>query len=66
MAYPSANPLMSGWLLGEGLIEDRAALVDAPLGQGHVILFGFDPLYRAQAYATFKVLFNAIFYPRGH
>lgn len=65
MTYPSANPLMSGWLLGEGFIENRAALVDAPLGNGHVILFGFDPLYRAQAYATFKVLFNAIFYPRA-
>jgi hypothetical protein len=64
MTYPGADPLMSGWLLGENLIESRAALMDAPLGKGHVILFGFDPLYRAQAFATFKVLFNAIFYPR--
>lgn len=66
MTYPGANPLMSGWLLGEGLIENRAALMDAPLGHGHVILFGFDPIYRSQAYATFKVLFNALFYPQAH
>ena len=49
----------SGWLLGEKLIAKRAALVDAKVGQGHVVLFGFRPQYRAQSYQAFKLLFNA-------
>jgi Zinc carboxypeptidase len=60
--YPDGNPLMSGWLLGDGLIQDRAALVDAPLGHGHVVLFGFRPQYRGQSYATYKMLFNSLLY----
>ena len=60
--YPDGNPLMSGWLLGDGLIQNRDALVDATLGKGHVVLFGFQPQYRGQAYATYKMLFNSLFY----
>src|SRR5208282_3606114 len=61
-SYPNGNPLMSGWLLGSGLIENQGALMDAPLGRGHVVMFGFRPGYRGQSYATYKMLFNAIFY----
>ena len=61
-SYPNGNPLMSGWLLGSSLIENQAALMDAPLGHGHVVMFGFSPQYRGQSYATYKMLFNALFY----
>jgi hypothetical protein len=53
---------MSGWLLGDNLIQGQAALMDAPLGRGHVVLFGFRPQYRGQSYATYKMFFNALFY----
>jgi hypothetical protein len=62
--YPNGNPLMSGWLLGEGLLQNRSALMDAPLGRGHVVLFGFRPQYRGQSYGTFKMFFNALYYFR--
>ncbi|HYM12524.1 MAG TPA: M14 metallopeptidase family protein [Bryobacterales bacterium] len=61
LKYPPGNPLVSGWLLGPKLIENRAAVMDAPVGKGHIILFGMRPQYRAQSYATFKLFFNGLF-----
>jgi hypothetical protein len=61
MRYPeSENPLLSGWILGDNLIRGRAAMVEAKIGKGRVILFGFRPQYRAQSLATFPLLFNSI------
>jgi hypothetical protein len=60
--YPENGLLASGWLVGEKVIAGRAALVDAPMGSGHVVLFGMRPQYRAQSYLTFKMFFNALVY----
>lgn len=61
-SYPEKGVLASGWLLGEKYITRRAAIVDAPLGSGHIVLFGVRPQYRAQSYQAFKLLFNALLY----
>lgn len=53
---------MSGWLLGDQLLQGHSALVNAPLGKGHVVMFAFRPQYRGQSYRTFKLLFNALYY----
>jgi hypothetical protein len=60
--YASENLLMSGWIYGEKLIQQKSAALDIPYGNGKVILFGFPVQYRGQPYGTFKLLFNAIFY----
>ena len=58
-AYPTHDLLMSGWLLGEPMIAGRAAVVDAVLGRGQVVLLGFGAQHRGQTHGTFKFLFNS-------
>ncbi|MBI1353173.1 MAG: peptidase M14 [Acidobacteria bacterium] len=62
LRYPGQNVLASGWLLGEELIAARSAVMDVPVGRGRVVLFGIRPQYRGQSNATFKMVFNGLFY----
>lgn len=60
--YPETGVLASGWLEGEKVIGGKAALIDAPMGSGHAVLFGMRPQYRGQSYLTFKLFFNSLLY----
>jgi glutamine amidotransferase-like uncharacterized protein len=63
-SYGAGNPVASGWILGPERLADKAALVEAPVGDGSVVLFGFQPNYRAHSVATWPLLFNALTAPR--
>jgi hypothetical protein len=58
--YPKDNILKSGWLQGESFIADRIAIAEVKLGKGRMVLMPLKVQQRAQPYATFKLLFNAI------
>jgi hypothetical protein len=58
--YGQANPVQSGWILGPEKLAGKVALVEATAGQGSIVLFGFQPNYRAQTVATWPLLFNAM------
>jgi hypothetical protein len=60
--FSSRSPLRSGWAWGQHYLESGVAVVDAKLGRGRVLLFGPQITFRAQSHATFKFLFNAIYY----
>jgi hypothetical protein len=62
MQFPS-NPddmLLSGVLVGGQSLVGRAQVVDAPVGQGHVVMFAIRPFWRWQTQGTFFLGFNTI------
>jgi hypothetical protein len=63
--YGSGNPALSGWILGPDKVAGKAALIEATVGRGSVVLFGFQPDYRSQTVATWPLLFNALAVQRG-
>ncbi len=56
----SGNALVSGWLLGAERLQGKAALVEATVGKGKVVLYGFRPQYRGQSTSTLPLIWDAI------
>jgi hypothetical protein len=63
--FDSARSLRSGWAWGQQYLEGATAIADARVGDGTVILIGPLVAFRAHPHATFKVLFNAVYYGRA-
>jgi hypothetical protein len=53
--------LVSGMLAGGRELALRPAIVDVPKGQGHVVLFANNPMWRHQTQGSHFLLFNAMF-----
>jgi len=52
--------LLDGLLDKGGSIAEHPVVVDAHLGQGNVLLFGNNPVYRGETVGTYAMVFNAI------
>jgi hypothetical protein len=46
-------------LAGASELANRPAIVDVPVGRGHVLLFATNPMWRHQTQGAFFLLFNA-------
>jgi hypothetical protein len=62
LSFPQ-NPndmLLSGTLANGQFLANRAAVVDVPLGKGHVVMFALRPFWRWQTQGTYSLGFNTI------
>ncbi len=51
--------LISGMLAGGSELAARPAVIDVPVGKGHVVMFANNPMWRHQTQGSFFLLFNA-------
>ncbi|HEX8560674.1 MAG TPA: M14 family zinc carboxypeptidase [Pyrinomonadaceae bacterium] len=58
-ASDEKNLLVSGMLAGGQELANAPAVVDVPVGRGHVVLFATNPMWRHQTQGAFFLLFNA-------
>ena len=56
----SRDLFVSGLLDGGDEIAQRAAIIDVPQGNGHVLLFSTNPFWRGQTKGSYFLIFNAI------
>jgi hypothetical protein len=52
--------LLSGLLSNQTAIAEHAIVVDAHLGEGNVLLFANNPVYRGETVGSYPLVFNAI------
>jgi hypothetical protein len=62
LSYPTdpTDLLLSGELVGGEALAGNVALVDAPLGSGHVVLFGNRPFWRNEPHGNYFLWFNTM------
>ncbi len=53
------NLWISGMLAGASELAGAPAVVDVPLGRGHIVLFANNPMWRQETQGSFMLLLNA-------
>jgi hypothetical protein len=56
---PEKDLLISGMLGGGSELAGKPAVVDAPLGKGHILIFSSNPFWRMETTGSYMLLFNA-------
>ena len=60
--FQGAEPLDSGWAWGQQYLDGGTAVAAAVVGEGKVFLLGPEVNFRDQPHATYKLLFNGLYY----
>jgi len=58
--FPERDILLSGYTKNEELIGNKTTIVWLKKGKGQVVLFSFNPQFRASTPVTYKLLFNSL------
>jgi hypothetical protein len=56
---PERDLFVSGMLAGGSELAGAPAVVDVPLGRGHIVLFANNPFWRQETHGSFMLLINA-------
>ncbi len=51
--------LVSGMLAGGSELAGKPAVLDVPVGKGHVVMFANNPMWRHETHGSFSLLFNS-------
>jgi Zinc carboxypeptidase len=57
---PEKDLLASGMLAGGAELAGKPAIIDVPVGKGHVVIFANNPMWRHETHGSFSLLFNAV------
>jgi hypothetical protein len=62
-SFPEENILLSGYAEKEKLLANKVAMAVVRKSKGRLILFAFNPQFRANTSVAFKLVFNGILMP---
>jgi hypothetical protein len=62
---PASDLLISGGLRNGDEMAGAPALVDAKHGEGHIVLFSFNPFWRGETVGSYALVFNTLLH-HGH
>ena len=57
---PADDLLISGGVNNAGEMSGTPALVDAPHGDGHIVMFSFNPFWRGETAGSYSLVFNTL------
>ena len=60
--FSGSAPLDSGWAWGQQYLDGGTAVAEATVGEGKVMMLGPEATFRSQPHATFKLLFNGLYF----
>ncbi len=60
--FSGKETLDSGWAQGQEMLDGTTAVIEAKSGEGKVFVMGPEVTFRGEPHATFKLLFNGLFY----
>lgn len=59
-ASDEKNLLISGMLAGGSELANAPAVIDVPVGKGHIVMFATNPMWRHQTQGSFFLIWNAL------
>jgi hypothetical protein len=59
LRFAKGNPLLSGMIENPGVLAGKPAVIDCPVGKGHIVLFSINPFWRGETVGSYQLVLNA-------